>query len=141
MTDLQGHPNYHHTLVVMDDSSSFIHVKPLLSKAEVFPALRTWIKAAETMTNHTLKCICSDNGSEWSSSAAEEWKRQAGFIWQKTTPYVSVQNGRAERTIRSLQERMCVMLVQRSSPKELWPYAIMAAGHTLNLTPCQGSRA
>ncbi|SPC67209.1 uncharacterized protein UHOD_11474 [Ustilago sp. UG-2017b] len=135
MTDLQGHPNYHHALVVVDDSSSFIHVKPLLSKAEAFPALRTWIKAAETMTDHTLKCIHSDNGSEWSSSEAEEWKRQAGFIWQKTTPYVSVQNGRAERTIRSLQERMCAMLVQRSSPKELWPYAIMAAGHTLNLTP------
>ncbi|SOV03224.1 uncharacterized protein UDID_18361 [Ustilago sp. UG-2017a] len=32
-------------------------------------------------------------------------------------------------------ERMCAMLVQRSVPKELWPYAIMAAGHTLNLTP------
>ncbi|SPC65616.1 related to retrotransposon protein [Ustilago sp. UG-2017b] len=135
MTDLQGHPNYHHALVVVDDLSSFIHVKPLLSKAEAFPALRTWIKAAETMTDHTLKCIRSDNGSEWSSSEAEEWKRQAGFIWQKTTPYVSVQNRRAERTIRSLQERMCAMLVQRSSPKELWPYAIMAAGHTLNLTP------
>ncbi|SPC63224.1 related to retrotransposon protein [Ustilago sp. UG-2017b] len=31
MTDLQGHPNYHHALVVVDDSSSFIHVKPLLT--------------------------------------------------------------------------------------------------------------
>ena len=37
--------------------------------------------------------------------------------------------------IRSLQEKMRAMLVQRSVPKELWPYAIMAAGHTLNLTP------
>ncbi|SOV04648.1 uncharacterized protein UDID_17159 [Ustilago sp. UG-2017a] len=30
---------------------------------------------------------------------------------------------------------MHAMLVQRSVPKELWPYTIMAAGHTLNLTP------
>ncbi|CCF48705.1 hypothetical protein NDA14_007033 [Ustilago hordei] len=135
MTDLQGHPNYHHTLVVVDDSSSYIHVKPLLSKAKAFLALKTWIKAAETATDHTLKCICSNNRSEWSSSEAEEWKRQAGFVWQKTTPYVSTQNGRVECMIRSLQERMCVMLVQRSVPKELWPYAIMAAGHMLNLTP------
>ncbi|CCF54679.1 hypothetical protein NDA11_006033 [Ustilago hordei] len=129
------HPNYHHALVVVDNSSTYIHVKPLLSKAEAFPALRTWIKAAETTTDHTLKCICSDNGSEWSSSEAEEWKRQAGFIWQKTTLYVSIQNGRVEHMIRSLQERMHAMLVQRSAPKELWPYAIMAVGHTLNLTP------
>ncbi|SOV09251.1 uncharacterized protein UDID_18538 [Ustilago sp. UG-2017a] len=85
--------------------------------------------------DHTLKCIRSDNRTEWSSFEAEEWKREAGFRWQKTTPYVSAQNGRAECTIRSLQERMRAMLVQRSVPKELWPYAIMAAGHTLNLTP------
>ncbi|SPC60796.1 related to retrotransposon protein [Ustilago sp. UG-2017b] len=113
MTDLKGHPNYHHTLVVVDDSSSYVYVKPLLSKAEAFPALKAWIKAAEIATDHTLKCIRSDNGTEWSSFEAEEWKREAG----------------------SLQERMHAMLVQRSEPKELWPYAIMAAGHTLNLTP------
>ncbi|SPC63572.1 related to retrotransposon protein [Ustilago sp. UG-2017b] len=135
MTDLKGHPNYHHALVVIDDSSSYVYVKPLLSKAEAFPALKAWIKAAEIATDHTLKCIRSDNGTEWSSFEAEEWKREAGFRWQKTTPYVSAQNGRAERTIRSLQERMRAMLVQRSVPKELWPYTIMAAEHTLNLTP------
>ncbi|SYW78879.1 uncharacterized protein UHO2_02891 [Ustilago hordei] len=135
MTDLKGHPNYHHALVVVDDSSSYVYVKPLLSKAEAFPALKAWIKAAEIAMDHTLKCIRSDNGTEWSSFGAEEWKREAGFKWQKTTPYVSAQNGRAECMIRSLQEKMCAMLVQRSVPKELWPYAIMAAGHTLNLTP------
>ncbi|SOV03491.1 uncharacterized protein UDID_18685 [Ustilago sp. UG-2017a] len=135
MTDLKGHPNYHHALVVVDDLSSYVYVKPLLSKAEAFPALKAWIKAAEIAMDHTLKCICSDNGTEWSSFEAEEWKREAGFRWQKTTPYVSAQNGRAECMIRSLQEKMRAMLVQRSVPKELWPYAIMAAGHTLNLTP------
>ncbi|SYW77410.1 uncharacterized protein UHO2_07252 [Ustilago hordei] len=46
-----------------------------------------------------------------------------------------MQNGRAERTIRSLQEKMQAMLIQRLVPKGLWPYAIMAAGHVLNLTP------
>ncbi|SOV03678.1 uncharacterized protein UDID_19114 [Ustilago sp. UG-2017a] len=135
MTDLKGHPNYHHALVVVDDSSSYVYVKLLLSKAKAFPTLKAWIKAAEIAMDHMLKCIRSDNRTEWSSFEAEEWKREAGFRWQKTTPYISAQNGRAERMIRSLQEKMCAMLIQRSVPKELWPYAIMAAGHTLNLTP------
>ncbi|SOV02297.1 uncharacterized protein UDID_19180 [Ustilago sp. UG-2017a] len=74
MMDLKGHPNYHHALVVVDDSSSYVYVKPLLSKAEAFPALKAWIKAAEIATDHTLKCICSDNRTEWSSFEAEEWK-------------------------------------------------------------------
>ncbi|SYW84865.1 uncharacterized protein UHO2_05824 [Ustilago hordei] len=135
MTDLQGHPNYHHALVIVDDASSYVYMKPLLSIAEAFPALKAWTKTAEIAMDHTLKCICSDNRTEWSSLAAEEWKREAGFKWQKTTPYVSIQNGRAEHTIRSLQEKMHAMLVQRSVPKGLWPYTIMAAGHVLNLTP------
>ncbi|SOV06533.1 uncharacterized protein UDID_17506 [Ustilago sp. UG-2017a] len=67
MTDLQGHPNYHHALVVVDNASSYVYVKPLLSKAEAFPALKAWIKTAEITTDCTLKCICSDNGTEWSS--------------------------------------------------------------------------
>ncbi|SOV08138.1 uncharacterized protein UDID_17299 [Ustilago sp. UG-2017a] len=135
MTDLQGHPNYHHALVVVDNASSYVYVKPLLSKAGAFPALKAWTKTVEIAMDHTLKCIHSDNRTEWSSLAAEEWKREAGFKWQKTTLYVSIQNRRAERTIRSLQEKMHAMLVQRSVPKGLWPYAIMAAGHVLNLTP------
>ncbi|SPC64523.1 related to retrotransposon protein [Ustilago sp. UG-2017b] len=90
MTDLKGHPNYHHALVVVDDSSSYVYVKPLLSKAEALPTLKAWIKAADTATDHMLKCICSDNGTEWSSFEAEEWKREAGFRWQKTTPYLRV---------------------------------------------------
>ncbi|SYW82010.1 uncharacterized protein UHO2_00495 [Ustilago hordei] len=135
MTDLQGHPNYHHALVVVDDASSYVYVKLLLSKAEVFPALKAWTKTVEIAMDCTLKCIRSDNGMEWSSLAAEEWKQEAGLKWQKTTLYVSIQNGRAEHTIRSLQEKMHTMLVQRSVPKGLWPYAIMAAGHVLNLTP------
>ena len=135
MTDLQGHANYHHALVAVDDFTSYVFVKPLLSKAEALSALKTWIKAAELATDCKLKNLRSDNGGEWSSLEAEEWKREAGFRWQKTTPYVSTQNGRAERMIRSLQERMRAMLVQRSVSKELWPYAVMAAAHTLNLTP------
>ncbi|KAJ1570716.1 hypothetical protein NDA11_002981 [Ustilago hordei] len=135
MTDLQGHPNYHHTLVVVNDASSYVYVKLLLSKAEAFPTLKAWTKTVEIAMDHTLKCIHSDNRMEWSSLAAEEWKWEAGFKWQKTTPYVSIQNGRAECTIRSLQEKMHAMLVQRLVPKGLWPYTIMAARHVLNLTP------
>ena len=64
MTDLQGHPNYHHMLVVVDDASSYVFMRLLLSKAEVFPTLKAWIKRAEVMMDHMLKCICSDNGME-----------------------------------------------------------------------------
>ncbi|SYW86608.1 uncharacterized protein UHO2_04104 [Ustilago hordei] len=93
MTDLKGHANYHYALVAVDDFSSLIYMEPLCTKSAALPALR------------------SDNGGEWCSLGAEDWQTQEGFKWQKSVPGISVQNGRAERVIRSVQEKMRSMLI------------------------------
>ncbi|KAJ1601462.1 hypothetical protein NDA14_002863 [Ustilago hordei] len=89
----------------------------------------------EQMTNRKLKILHSDNGGEWSSQGAKDWQAQEGFKWQKTVLGVSAQNGWAERAIRSVQEKMCSMLIGQACHRELWPYAITAAAHVMNLTP------
>ncbi|SOV02197.1 uncharacterized protein UDID_19133 [Ustilago sp. UG-2017a] len=88
----------------------------------------------ERATERKLKTLHSDNGGEWCSIAAEDWQTQEGFKWQKSVPGISVQNGRAERAIRSVQEKMHLMLIGQACPRELWPYAITAAAHVMNLT-------
>ncbi|KAJ1577711.1 hypothetical protein NDA15_000965 [Ustilago hordei] len=135
MTDFKGHANYHYALVAVDDFSSLIYVEPLCTKSTALTALRRWIARMERATDRKLKTLCSDNGGEWCSIAAKDWQTQEGFKWQKSVPGISVQNGRAERAIRSVQEKMHLMLIGRACPRELWPYAITAAAH------CQGSRA
>ncbi|SOV07667.1 uncharacterized protein UDID_19378 [Ustilago sp. UG-2017a] len=117
MTDFKGHANYHYALVAVDDFSSLIYVEPLCTKSAALTALR------------------SDNGGEWCSLEAEDWQTQEGFKWQKSVLGISIQNGRAERAIRLVQEKMCSMLIGRACPRELWPYAITAAAHVMNLTP------
>ncbi|SYW77416.1 uncharacterized protein UHO2_07258 [Ustilago hordei] len=135
MTDFKGHANYHYALVAVDDFSSLIYVEPLCTKSTALTALRRWIARMEWATDRKLKTLCSDNGGEWCSIAAEDWQTQEGFKWQKSIPGISVQNGRAERAIRSVQEKMRSMLIGRACPRELWPYAITAAAHVMNLTP------
>ncbi|SOV04777.1 uncharacterized protein UDID_17184 [Ustilago sp. UG-2017a] len=135
MTDFKGHANYHYALVVVDDFSSLIYVEPLCTKSAALTALRRWIARMEWATDRKLKTLRSDNGGEWCSIAAEDWQTQEGFKWQKSVPGISVQNGRAERAIRSVQEKMCSMLIGRACLRELWPYAITAAAHMMNLTP------
>ncbi|SOV04579.1 uncharacterized protein UDID_17140 [Ustilago sp. UG-2017a] len=117
MTDFKGHANYHYALVAVDDFSSLIYVEPLCTKSAALTALR------------------SNNGGEWCSLEAEDWQTQEGFKWQKSVLGISIQNGRAKRAIRSVQEKMCSMLIGRACPRELWPYAITAAAHVMNLTP------
>ncbi|SOV07411.1 uncharacterized protein UDID_18901 [Ustilago sp. UG-2017a] len=135
MTDFKGHANYHYALVVVDNFSSLIYVEPLCTKSAALMALRRWIARMEWATDRKLKTLRSDNGGEWCSIAAEDWQTQEGFKWQKSVPGISVQNGRAERAIRSVQEKMRSMLIGRACPRELWPYAITAAAHVMNLTP------
>ncbi|SOV04828.1 uncharacterized protein UDID_17205 [Ustilago sp. UG-2017a] len=135
MTDFKGHANYHYALVAVDDFSSLIYVEPLCTKSATLTALRRWIARMERATDRKLKTLRSDNGGEWCSIAAEDWQTQEGFKWQKSVPGISVQNGRAERAIRSVQEKMRSMLIGRACPRELWPYAITAAAHVMNLTP------
>ncbi|KAJ1572080.1 hypothetical protein NDA12_004217 [Ustilago hordei] len=135
MTDFKGHANYHYALVAVDDFSSLIYVEPLCTKSAALTALRRWIARMERATDRKLKTLRSDNGGEWCSIAAEDWQTQEGFKWQKSIPGISVQNGRAERAIRSVQEKMRSMLIGRACPRELWPYAITAAAHVMNLTP------
>ncbi|SOV05994.1 uncharacterized protein UDID_19246 [Ustilago sp. UG-2017a] len=135
MTDFKGHANYHYTLVAVDDFSSLIYVEPLCTKSAALTALRRWITRMERATDRKLKTLRSDNGGEWCSLEAEDWQTQEGFKWQKSVPGISIQNGRAERAIRSVQEKMRSMLIGRACPRELWPYAITAAAHVMNLTP------
>ncbi|SOV08934.1 uncharacterized protein UDID_17790 [Ustilago sp. UG-2017a] len=135
MTDFKGHANYHYALVAVDDFSSLIYVEPLCTKSTALTALRRWIARMEQAMDRKLKTLRSDNGGEWCSIAAEDWQTQEGFKWQKSVPGISVQNGQAERAIRSVQEKMHSMLIGRACPRELWPYAITAAAHVMNLTP------
>ncbi|SOV04864.1 uncharacterized protein UDID_17218 [Ustilago sp. UG-2017a] len=121
MTDFKGHANYHYALVAVDDFSSLIYVEPLCTKSAALTALRRWITRMERATDRKLKTLHSDNGGEWCSLEAEDWQTQEGFKWQKSVPGISIQNGRAERAIRSVQEKMRSMLI--------------AAAHVMNLTP------
>ncbi|KAJ1018391.1 hypothetical protein NDA18_006545 [Ustilago nuda] len=135
MTDFKGHANYHYALVAVDDFSSLIYMEPLCTKSVALMVLRRWITRMEWAMDRKLKTLHSDNGGEWCSIAAKDWQTQEGFKWQKSVPGISVQNGRAERVIRSVQEKMCSMLIGRACPRELWPYTITAVAHVMNLTP------
>ncbi|SYW78499.1 uncharacterized protein UHO2_02562 [Ustilago hordei] len=135
MRDFKGHANYHCALVAVDDFSSLIYVEPLCTKGATLMVLRRWITRMEQTMDRKLKTLHSDNGGEWCSLGAEDWQTQEGFKWQKSIPGISIQNGWAERVIRSVQEKMCSMLIGQACPRELWPYAITAVAHMMNLTP------
>ncbi|KAJ1024518.1 hypothetical protein NDA13_004449 [Ustilago tritici] len=122
-------------LVAIDNASSFTYVKPLQAKSDALQVLKEWIHYAKVQMGHKLKNLRSDNGGKWVSVAAISWQNEAGFCWQKTLPYTSKQNGRAEHTIRTIKEMMITMMHMHRLPQMFWPFAAKATTFTKNLLP------
>ncbi|SOV06222.1 uncharacterized protein UDID_19483 [Ustilago sp. UG-2017a] len=123
------------TLVLIDDHSKYVYVRPLLQKSHAFKELKSIIVYLETQAGKSLKAIQSDQGTEWRSNDAHEWAHDKGIEWQMTVGYDSRQNRCVERTNRSISEKMRALLMQRRLPKRFWPYAIRATAFKMNLTP------
>lgn len=95
--------------------------------------LQEWVNYTETQTGHKLKTLQSDNSGEWTSAAATTWQNNAIFQWQKTLAYNSEQNGKAERTIRTIKNMIMTMLQMHNLPQTLWPFTAEAAVFTKNV--------
>ncbi|SOV03879.1 uncharacterized protein UDID_19349 [Ustilago sp. UG-2017a] len=116
-----------------------IHIDLIVDSLHATEYMCTWVLIDDhskyVYAGKSLKAIRSDQGTEWRSNDAHEWAHDKGIEWQMTVGYDSRQNGRVERTNRSISEKMRALLMQRRLPKRFWSYAIRAAAFKMNLTP------
>ncbi|CCF48172.1 uncharacterized protein UHO2_06162 [Ustilago hordei] len=133
LTHFSDQTEFTSVLVAIDNASSFTYVKPLCRKANALHVFQEWIKYAKIQTRCQLKIIHSNNGGEWSSNVAMHWQNKAGFRWKKSSVYTSKQNGKAKRTICTIQNIINSMLHTHQLPQTFWPYTIEATAFTKNL--------
>lgn len=95
--------------------------------------LQKWHRAVENQSGHKLKILVSDNG-ELVSKAMEEWCGQLGIDHQRTAPYTSAQNGRAERLHRTILDKARAMLLSCKAPTNLWDEFCATSAYLTNLT-------
>lgn len=138
LSQFAGHSAYQYALVIVDDYSSYVNVTPLKNKGHAAQALTEFVTLAERQTNSTVQIIRSDNDMVFKSNAILDWKARMGIIWELTTPYDSRGNGKAERMIRTLRERMQAALIGKNAPYSLWPEALEYVTFTHNLTVRDG---
>jgi len=90
---------------------------------------------AERQTGKMLKCIRSDNGTEYVNKAFDGFVKTNGIIRQLTTAYTPQQNGVAERANRILVEMSRCLLVQSGLCEAFWAEAIYTAVYLRNWSP------
>ena len=123
-----------YSMNVIDDYSSYVWTLPLKSKGDAASNLQKWHRSIENQSGHRLKILVTDNGELVSKSMAE-WCDQLGIDHQRTAPYTSAQNGRAERLHRTILDKVRMMMLSCSAPTTLWDEFCATSAYLTNLTP------
>ena len=121
---------FKYSIAFTDDFSGTVFVYFLKSKSDTVQATETFL--ADCSRYGQVKCMRSDNGTEFTSDAFQTFLRERGIKHETSSPYSPHQNGTAERHWRTLFETGRCLLIEKQLPKNMWPYAIQTAAHIRN---------
>ncbi|GFS75902.1 retrovirus-related Pol polyprotein from transposon TNT 1-94 [Trichonephila clavipes] len=85
--------------------------------------------------NVSAKTIRADNGLEFVNEQLDTYLDNSGILHEKTIPYNSKSNGKAERTNRVHLERARSLLYESKLPLKFWTEAINCSTQISNVTP------
>lgn len=122
-------------ITFIDDKSRWCEVRFLKQKSEASNAFRDFKAMVENQKERKIKCLQSDNGTEYLNKESEEYLKRHGILRRLTIPYNPEQNGVAERKNRTLLEMARCLLIQSNLPSCFWAEAILAANYIRNRCP------
>ena len=114
----------------VDEYSGMLFVYILRSKDEATTALKNFL--SDTSPYGKVKGIHTDNGGEYISEDFQSVLRNNNIHHSTTSPHSSYQNGKAERSWRSLMEMARCLSAEASISKQFWPYAVRHAQYLRN---------
>ena len=121
---------FKYALALTDDYSGAIFTYLLKNKSDTLAATEKFL--ADSTPFGQVKCIRSDNGSEFTSNAFKTLLVKNKIKHETSAPYSPHQNGTAERSWRTLFEMARCLLLNAKLDKTFWPYAVMTATYIRN---------
>ncbi|KAI3273920.1 hypothetical protein DTO003C3_10316 [Penicillium roqueforti] len=91
-------------------------------------------------TNPTIGGIQSDNGGEFVYHKLQDWAKMRGIPWYFIAPYAHEQNGKIERLMRIVGERMRCLLADSKLPQFLWAEIMKTVVMVRNMTFYNGRK-
>ena len=101
-------------------------------KSDAFDRLKEYERAIANKFGVTIKVLRSDNGKEYCNQILQDYLKEKGIKFEPTAPYTPEQNGRAERSNRTINECARTMLLASGLPRALWAEAVNCAVYLLN---------
>jgi len=124
---------YAYFLEIVDNHSRKTWTIPLKRREDAPEALRKWRLKVELQSGSQVLSVRSDNGTELKATI-DEWCSSLGIAPQYTVPYMSIQNGVAERAIRTTENSIRAMIKEAELPIEFWAEAAETDSYLRNRT-------
>jgi len=96
-------------------------------KTELLKYFKEFHREAESATGCRVKCIRSDNGTEYFNKDFDRYWKECGIQRRLTAPDIPQQNGVAERANRTLLDSARSMLHYAERPEKFWTEAVFNA--------------
>ena len=122
-------------IIFIDDYSKKVFVYVMKSKSEAVSKFINFKNFVENQTGSSLKILRSDGGKEYDNNNMNKFCADNGIKYEKTAPYSPQQNGVAERTNRTIIEKVRCMLFDTHMSKGFWAEAVFSAVQIINVLP------
>ncbi|GBN43432.1 Retrovirus-related Pol polyprotein from transposon TNT 1-94 [Araneus ventricosus] len=119
-------------LSIIDDFSKKTSVYPLREKSEVFRVFKNHVSRAERFIGRKVKCIRTDNGSEFANDNFKTFCADNGIKHEFTNIYTPEQNGVAERYNQTALDCSRCMLADGGLDNKFWPDAVLCFTYVWN---------
>ena len=126
-----------HTLVIIDDATSFRWTYLLESHTHVHEKIKELCAELKAQKNWTIKVFRTDGGTEFNNKKVKQFCVKKGIIFQMSNPYCPEENGAAERDHATKFTRVRCVLKDSHMPAKWWPEAIMFVEYIQNRTPME----
>jgi hypothetical protein len=121
-------------LAILDDFTHYLRTFPLKQKFNTF-TLSIFFAYVATQFSCTVKAIQCDNEREFDNSSTRTFLLSKGAQLRMSCPYTSLQNSKAERIIRIINNVIRTLLIQASLPGRYWAEGLHSAVYLLNRLP------
>lgn len=128
-------PNATWFLLAVDEYTSWKWAWPIYSKKTVPTRIQYFLQHLKNVQNITPKRLHTDSGTEFSNMELQKELLARGIEWHKSSSRAPEQNGIAERSVRTVTEKMRALHLQSGLQVRLWPLILNAAITILNATP------
>jgi len=125
-----GGSRYFATLI--DDYTRYTAVYFMSETTELLKYFKEFHREAESVTGCRVKCIRSENGTEYANKDFDRYLKECGIQRQLTAPYSPQQNRVAERANRTFLDSARSMLHYAALPEKFWAEAVFDAIYVKN---------